>query len=214
MDGRPGEDRESAEAGIEGLARYLPENDWFYRNPEGVRSIHGITHLARVLFWADFLASLTDEPLMLEELRWAAANHDIMRENDGRDPEHGKRSGRWLRDNLTSLRPETSSLDIEAIRLLCQCHDSKRDEDRAPTRELAILRDADALDRMRFSHHGRTDAAYLRCPESALLIGVAEDFAWKRGRPETPAIEEILQIGEEMIRPLALQRLEEARGQS
>lgn len=150
------------------LVPFLPPKAWYARRPCG---IHGVGHATRVLFWADVLAAAQDRPVMLDELRWAAVCHDIGRENDGRDPEHGQRSGIWVREHLVAQRPAAAQCDVEAIAAMCHCHAASSRGIDVPHLELSILRDADALDRARFRRNGRLDPTALSLPLSCLLIG-------------------------------------------
>jgi uncharacterized protein len=135
-------------------------------NPHG---IHGVAHAARVLVWTDVLARQLAAPGALrgEELRWAAALHDVGRENEGIDPGHGERSAAWALANLTRERPETAALDVDFIAELCRWHESHREEVPRMTLELVILKDADALDRARI---GDLDPSRLRLTKALRLV--------------------------------------------
>jgi hypothetical protein len=194
------------------LASYLPEDRWFLRYPHGVTGIHGISHLARVLFWSDVLASSVAEPVMIEELRWAAACHDLGRENDGRDPRHGARSAEWVLRELRAVREATGPLNIDVIAHLCRFHDSADHARQAPPLELAILRDADALDRTRFNGRARTDPDRLRLEHARVVLPAAAKFAAAtRGRGSMTG-GQILDLGDSAIRPFARRLLAEANG--
>lgn len=149
------------------LMPFLPDETWFARDPLG---IHGVGHVTRVLFWADVLAAQA-APVRRDELRWAAACHDVGRENDGHDPLHGARSGEWVLANLARERPIAGGCDLGLVAALCRCHDRECDDVDDFRLELAILRDADALDRARFWCDDRLDPSFLRIPDSHALIG-------------------------------------------
>ena len=75
-------------AGFDPLA-YPLDPAWFARPS----SIHGITHVRRVLIHAQAIAAARDiDPDWFESLVLAAAWHDIGRTHDGREPEHGPNS--------------------------------------------------------------------------------------------------------------------------
>lgn len=155
------------------LEAFLPDEAWFARDPRG---IHGVGHVTRVLFWADVLASAQEAPLRLDELRWAAACHDVGRENDGHDPLHGTRSGQWVLANLARERPMAGGCDLDLVAALCRCHDRACEDTGGFRLEHDILRDADALDRARFWCSDRLDPSFLRLPESHALIGATDDL--------------------------------------
>ena len=130
------------------LARYLPDDGWFRFAPRG---IHGAPHTTRVLVWASVLADRLagTGALRRDELLWAAAVHDVGRENDGIDAGHGTRSAAWVRDRLRTERPESASLDLAVVAELCAWHEIRDLDTPHLTLELVILKDADALDRCR-----------------------------------------------------------------
>ncbi|MCC6312595.1 MAG: HD domain-containing protein [Thermomicrobiales bacterium] len=147
------------------LTRYLPEADWFRHNPYG---IHGVAHAARVLVWSDTLAARMGGPLRSEELRWAAACHDVGRVNDWTDPEHPARAAAWVAANLAALRPEAAAgFDLAFVAELCRWHTERDDRTMCRSPELDILKDADALDRARL---GDLDPNRLRLARAHDLI--------------------------------------------
>lgn len=151
-----------------GLRRYLPEPEW-YRQGVDPLGIHGVAHAARVLYWADVLARQIAAPdaLRSEELRWAAALHDVGRANEGVDPGHGERSAAWVLANLTRERPETEDLDVDFVAELCRWHETHGRNVPRMTLELLILKDADALDRARI---GDLDPSRLRLTRATRLV--------------------------------------------
>lgn len=83
---------------------------WFLMQPPS--DLHGLGHTARVMVWASILARDTD---WFEPVLWAAACHDLRREDDGTDPDHGFRAGRWVREHLPrQLRQPLAGLDLIA----------------------------------------------------------------------------------------------------
>ncbi len=148
------------------LTRYLPDDDWFRFAPRG---IHGASHTTRVLVWASMLADRLagSGALRRDELLWAAAVHDVGRENDGIDAGHGSRSAAWLHDRLVAVRPETAALDLDFVAELCTWHETQDLDIPRLTLELVILKDADALDRCRIFD---LDPARLRLAASHRLI--------------------------------------------
>lgn len=152
------------------LSRYLPDEGWFRFNPRG---IHGAPHTTRVLVWADVLAAAIAGPgsLRREELRWAAAVHDVGRVDDGVDPGHGVRSAAWVAEHLAAERPPTRNLDLDLIAELCRWHETPDREIGRLSVELLILKDADGLDRARL---GDLDPGRLRLAKARSLIGPAE----------------------------------------
>lgn len=152
------------------LLPYLADEAWFRFNPRG---IHGAPHTTRVLVWADALAAAIAgaDALRREELRWAAAVHDVGRRDDGIDLGHGRRSARWVVDHLARERPATARLDLGFVAELCRWHETPDREIGRLSLELLILKDADGLDRARL---GDLDPGRLRLARSRAFIGPAE----------------------------------------
>jgi hypothetical protein len=131
------------------LDRYRPRPEWFAHDPAG---IHDIAHVTRVLVWAEQLAAWMNDhgrPVDAEVVRCAAVTHDVGRHDDGRDPEHGLRSARWVREHRAALPVALDDRQLDALAFCCEWHVPP--DERAPywTNELVCLKDADGLDRVR-----------------------------------------------------------------
>ena len=177
------------------LVDYLPDDNWFRFNPRG---IHGAPHTTRVLVWAEVLAQALAAPgaIRREELRWAAAVHDVGLVDDGTDPGHGARSAEWLRRHLAAERPVAAALDLDFVAELCRWHETP---DRAIGRftlELAILKDADALDRARL---GDLDPSRLRLARALRLIEPAERLERATNRYGTVTGADVLRAAERLV---------------
>jgi hypothetical protein len=180
------------------LSRYLPEPPW-YRHGVDPHGIHGVAHAARVLYWADALARQIDAPGALhgEELRWAAALHDVGRANEGIDPGQGERSAEWVLANLARERPETAALDLDFIAELCRWHESHGQDVPRMTLELLILKDADALDRARI---GDLDPSRLRLTRALTLVADARALERATNRSGEMTGDEVLSAALRMFR--------------
>jgi len=163
---------------------------WWFRRAS---RLHGESHTRRVHVHAQRL---------LERLRWdeadarlvlrAALWHDIGRETDGVEPPHGAR-GAARADELgltAGLPPDDAALVRFAITrhslsdggAAAHAVELAAAEDRArrlaqPERALRVLwvlKDADALDRVRLGFGERADPRQLRHPEAIDQIGFAD----------------------------------------
>lgn len=144
--------------------------EWF-RNPNGV---HGVKHSKNVFYLADILADSID--LSERERQILAVSpvfHDIGRVHDGEDRKHGFLSWEKLQC-IPEYRLITSHFcekEIETIKCLICFHCI---EDKSfpldDIRLLQCLKDADALDRVRF---GGLNPDYLRLDASQTLEFVA-----------------------------------------
>jgi hypothetical protein len=143
---------------------------------------HGINHSFRVLLFSLYLASvgnlsMEDINILIEGTKY----HDIGRHNDATDSNHGRKSAQKL---TKILRFDTSNLNmIQAVIELHSIEDSKYDtiirkyNINCPDRFnilYSILKDADALDRVRLSmdydYYSSLDPLMLRLKESMKLI--------------------------------------------
>jgi hypothetical protein len=174
--------------------------DWFTRRSR----LHGVAHTQRVHIHAQRLTELLDSPLADRGLVLRAALwHDIGREGDGVEPPHGLRS--VARADALGLLAELTPSHASVIRFAIERHslgDAGAGERAAelaaandPARRLAdpeialrvlwLLKDADALDRVRLGAGERPDPRQLRHRETAGLVGFADAllaaFEWHDG---------------------------------
>jgi hypothetical protein len=149
------------------LDLYLPQAEWFAHDPYW---IHGLNHVARVLVWAHRLAealAARGEAVDGEAVRWAAALHDVGRNDDGRDPQHGSRSALWLEQHVALLPVALPPARLARVAYCCRWHVPPDHDAPEMTAELACLKDADGLDRVRIRD---LDPGQLRLPESRSLV--------------------------------------------
>jgi len=168
-------------------------SEWFVRPS----TLHGVGHTQRVHVHAQRLTS---------ELRWdesdtrlvlcAALWHDIGRTNDDVDPRHGADSAsRALELGLIdTLAPAEADPVIFAIALHCLTDEEALDAARRwggehrlaePERALRILwllKDADALDRVRLEPWEAVDTAQMRHEQSLALLTFADELYRVCGR--------------------------------
>lgn len=168
--------------------------EWFVR-PNGhdaSGSIHGVAHTVRVWVHAQELAGelsrdIADDlgPLSgweLEALNFSALWHDIGRTNDATDYYHGAKSagkvaGLALHSGLDALMLEVAlnavthhcGSEAHAERSMSRLHDPSR-----ALRVFRILKDADALDRVRLGA-GDLDTGQLRFQQSRRRV----ERAWE-----------------------------------
>ena len=143
----------------------IPRREWFRMQPPS--ELHGLGHTARVMTWACVLTRGTE---WFEPVVWAAACHDLRREDDGMDPRHGFRAGAWVRKKLPALlRRPLDHLDLIARACdwhVCPDRDAGWDH---PT--LWLLKDADGLDRARLYD---LDPSFLRHDEALQWVDAAK----------------------------------------
>lgn len=153
----------------------IDANDFNLRNSDFTRpvhaSIHGIGHLYRTMIACALIGQLTERPREALLAFCGAYIHDLGRTNDGVDHSHGANSVRlhfarymplWAKYNLTQLEQEW-------VKQAVVQHSSREYMHRgdAGYAVMAILKDADALDRCRI---GDLNPDWLRFPESRRLV--------------------------------------------
>ena len=181
MNGLPHADGARAWAG---RAADVP-TQWFVRESE----LHGVRHTQRVYIHAQRLVSELNWPehdarVVLQAALW----HDIGRVNDSWDPRHGALSAERVADRGFDAALSAADAQIArfAIRNHCRSdgHGERRAIDEAdPERALRILwllKDADALDRVRLAPPGRgayeIDSTMLRHTCTIEMVEFAEEL--------------------------------------
>jgi uncharacterized protein len=110
-------------------------------------------------------------PLDLEVVRWSAVLHDVRRESDGGDYEHGERAAQWIKANATTLPFSFEKAQLECTCYCCRWHVPRDEFAPAMTPELKCLKDADGLDRVRL---GDLKIDYLRTSYAKTLVSMAQ----------------------------------------
>lgn len=140
-------------------------------------TLHGVGHTSRVMALAWKLGSLIDQPSQRDAAWCAAYIHDLSRTHDGVCHLHGPRAAE---DQLPIYRKlfieqGLSDEDLEAVYTAVFQHSLLAELDPVHPHYLvtALLKDADALDRIRLGPHD-LDPEYLRLEESHKLIKPAK----------------------------------------
>lgn len=169
----------------------IPRRSWYLLQPPS--DLHGLGHTARVMTWACVLARETE---WLEHVLWAAACHDLRREDDGADPEHGFRAGAWVRSVLPGLL-EGQTLDLELVASACDWHVCPDRASKWDHPVLWLLKDADGLDRARLYD---LDPRFLRRPAARQRVRDAQRLYEATADSDSPA--EIWQAAVKMGLPV------------
>lgn len=149
-------------------------------------AIHGKSHNERVALLTCYIGlkeGLNDENLKL--VLEAAKYHDIGRGYEGN---HGQYSTIIIDRNIEYIFPKLNDNEINVIKALCHGHsvDDRRYEEIARIyginnivefkKMLDIVKDADALDRVRLPRFGKLDENYLRTETAHGMIEITEDL--------------------------------------
>lgn len=138
----------------------LPDSGWYMRpdGEDGSATIHGVAHAWRVGVHArELAAALRLPPWEREALRLAALWHDIGRDSDGRDYFHGGKSAGKVVGLGLHLGVEPVTLEVALLAVTFHSADDRWGEEAAEgasepesaLRVFRVLKDADALDRVR-----------------------------------------------------------------
>lgn len=142
--------------------------------------VHGQAHVGRTMIHAFRLIQATG---MVEEASrlWGAVYlHDIARTHDGFDEVHGMHAVMRVNES-TDLQERLSARGVPsddtsmllAVMMHCLPDDHSAFGGKPVWPLLALLKDVDALDRVRF---GDLDTSYLRFPETKGMVKFAQDL--------------------------------------
>ncbi|MBQ4472563.1 MAG: HD domain-containing protein [Alphaproteobacteria bacterium] len=129
------------------IAPYIPPRSSFL-NTSIIDTTHGIRHILRVMIYSNLIAQLLGEnstPAIV-----AAAWHDLRRQNDFSDKEHGERGFSFFYANKALFKDKLSDFEIDLVAEAIRYHDNKTYE--SNNIYLKILKTADALDRYRLKN--------------------------------------------------------------
>ena len=150
-------------------------NSIFLRDPRC--SVHGIGHIYRTMIACALLGEILQKPRAGLLAFCGAYIHDLARMDDGIEPEHGKRAVDLFFRRFDALWERYSLTSDERLWVMQAVEQHSTREWMQPTDEgydvMAILKDADALDRCRLGENC-LDPKFLRYPRSRGLI---EDIA-------------------------------------
>ena len=119
--------------GLVGRVRQAFRLDW--------QGIHGAGHWARVAFHGRYLAKELGVPPLVPHL--FALLHDAQRRDEGRDPDHGPRAARFVRQLQAEGRLGLGEEDLDLLAMACEGHSAGSRE--APL-IVQVCWDADRLD--------------------------------------------------------------------
>ena len=150
-------------------------------------TIHGISHNERVAFLV--MAIGIHEGLSETELKIvikAALYHDIGR-TIAKGRAHGIESAKIINEYKEELANGFNDEELNLLNFLCCIHSNPDEEMDAFAKQynmdlniakklMNVLKDADALDRVRLSRFGKLDESFLRLDYSKILISISNDL--------------------------------------
>jgi len=129
---------------------YTLTSEWF-KHEYIAYSVHGIGHVTRVMFWVQILSYLVKaNSLTGITAQYAAFIHDLCRENQQEDHQHGVEAVRKFSNFLRQTQIPEHLMDSCINAVIYHC----KDDNECINKDLIwqLLKDADALDRGRFGN--------------------------------------------------------------
>lgn len=148
--------------GLVGRVRQAFRLDW--------NGIHGAGHWARVAFHGRYMAKELGVPPLVPHL--FALLHDAQRQDEGRDPDHGPRAARFVRQLQAEGRLGLGEEDLDLPAMACEGHSAGSRE--APL-IVQVCWDADRLDLGRWDSSGSGPPVH---PVFRMLATLAFAWAW------------------------------------
>ncbi|MCF8366639.1 MAG: HD domain-containing protein [Bacteroidales bacterium] len=168
---------------------------------ENMSSLHGINHTYRVMVHVLNIGMAAGINHEIVPAFCGAFIHDMARQHDGYCTEHGYWAARFKLPLFIDFFKQQglNDEDFEAIRIAVTNH-SVKDEVAAGHphyKTVALLKDADALDRIRISENN-LKTEYLRFPESIAMVEFARKLFYKTQTLKLKNFEMILRISNDI----------------
>lgn len=161
--------------------------------------IHGINHTYRVMCHVLYIGLAEGLKRHVLLALCAAFMHDFSRKHDGYCNQHGEWAAQYKLPEFTSFfaKSGVNKSEIDIIRVAVKNHSELEEltSDHIAYKTTALLKDADALDRIRLNENN-LDERYLRFPESARLISFAKQLYFNTRNVKISSFVEILRIAE------------------
>lgn len=163
--------------------------------------LHGVMHTYRVMIHCLRLGVLTGKIAKAKTAFYGAYIHDMARTNDGYCTKHGADASS-LKLPLYEVRFKQQGAtddDIDTISHIVTWHSLSCDEptDHPAWDTLAILKDADALDRIRLGMHG-LNPEFLRYGETNNCITFGEQLYYNTNGKSIASFKEVIDIAKEI----------------
>jgi hypothetical protein len=149
------------------------------RNHDASCCLDGQAHVTRVMVHAIRLTAATGQSHLAPQLWASVFLHDLARKHDGVCYRHGADAAQRLRNepDLQGRLAEggITAADYPAIEAAVTAHSAPKEvsRDHAHWALIALLKDADGLDRVRL---GDLDSRYLRHPQAKDMIAFAQEL--------------------------------------
>lgn len=167
--------------------------------------LHGINHTFRVMTHILYLGHLLENTRETRLALFAAYIHDMQREHDGYCTEHGQ----WAVKNTLPdyadffIEQGAAKEELEEIGAAVKNHSERHEitEDHPYYITAAMLKDADALDRIRLGKDN-LNVNFLRFEQTHHLINFAQELFYMSENKTFRAFPEMLKIAEKIKRSL------------
>lgn len=176
-----------------GYSHFVLKREYF--DHESIK--HGINHTYRVMYHVLNIGQRAGMNQEIKSAFCAAFIHDMARSHDSYCTEHGPRAAQLkfpvFKNSFQSLGLNHD--DLRAIKLAISNHSIRHEifTGHKYYKTVALLKDADALDRVRIGENN-LKIQYLRIPESLQLIDFAKKLYYSTENVTLHCFEEILDI--------------------
>jgi len=160
--------------------------------------LHGVNHTYRVMYHVLNIGRLAGLNHEIKLAFCAAFIHDMARQHDGYCIGHGVWATKSKFPLFRTLFIETgvNTEGLRAIKLAVSNHSIRHEirKDHPFSTTVALLKDADALDRIRIGENN-LKPEYLRFPESLTLINFAKELYYRSNAEVLNSFDEVIEIG-------------------
>ena len=166
--------------------------------------LHGVNHTYRVMYHVLNIGRLAGLNHEIKQAFCAAFIHDMARQHDGYCIGHGVWATKTKFPLFRNLFIETglNTEGLRAIKLAVSNHSIRHEirKDHPFSTTVALLKDADALDRIRIGENN-LKPEYLRFPVSLTLIDFAKELYYRSDSVVLSSFDELLEIGNSIGKP-------------
>jgi HD superfamily phosphodiesterase len=159
--------------------------------------VHGVNHTYRVMCLIIQLGKMLNLTHETKVALCAAFIHDMSRQHDGYCTEHGTWAVEQKLPQFIGLFSELglADADVDLIKVAISNHSVKEEllQSEKAYNVTALLKDADALDRIRIGEKN-LNTKFLRFNESKLLVDFAKELYYKTKYLKLDSLKQVLQI--------------------
>ncbi len=163
--------------------------------------LHGVSHSYRVMYHVMAIGEMAGLNHEIKEAFCGAFIHDMARRHDGYCQAHGgwsaSRKFPLFKDLFINIGVSTHGLETIKLAVTSHSLNEELDKNHPAYKTVALLKDADALDRIRISCDDLRPE-FLRLPESRNLIEFAKELYYATNHRTPGGFDEVIRIAEKI----------------